>query len=150
MKTKATDALLADHRLIRKVLKGFVLDNPRFPQICKTLHRTLQGHAWFEDTIFLPAVKAEPLFFRRFTDEISQEHKDLGQLMKLLRKTPQANKEELEAYSIQLRTLLETHFRKEEDALFPLAEKILTEEGLINLNEEMKSRQLEVRQVAGD
>ena len=143
--TKATDALLKDHLLVRKLMESFVLDNPRFPQICKTLQRALQGHAWFEDTIFLPVVKAEPLFFRRFTDEITEEHKDLDQLMTLLRQTPMTDGKALEAYSLQLRSLLETHFRKEEDALFPLAEKILTEEGLFHLGEEMYRRRLEVR-----
>jgi len=144
--TQATDALLKDHRLINKILEQFVLDNPRFDHICLTLHRAVLAHAWFEDTIFLPAIEAEPLIFRRFTDEIYQEHKDIDSLLKLLRKTPTAMKRELEFYSKELRVLLATHFRKEEDALFPLTERILTEEGLIELGEEMKRRQTEVRQ----
>jgi len=144
--TKATDALLKDHRLINKVLEQFTLDNPRFEKICLTLHRAVKAHAWFEDEIFLPAVEAEPLLFRRFTDEIYQEHKDIDALLKLLRKTPLANKKELEFYSQELRVLLSTHFRKEEDALFPLTERLLTEEGLIELGDEMKRRQTEVRQ----
>ena len=145
MKTKATDALLKDHLLINKVLEQFTLDNPRFDHICRTLHRAVLGHAWFEDEIFLPAVEAEPLLFRRFTDELYQEHKDIDALLKLLRKTPAANRKELEFYSTELRVLLSTHFRKEEDALFPLTERILTEEGLIELGDEMKRRQSEVR-----
>jgi len=145
MPTKATDALLKDHLLIRKVMKGVVLDNPRFPEVCKTLERALRAHAWFEDEIFLPVIKAEPLFFKRFTDEITQEHRDLDQLVGLLRATPLAQKRELDIYSVQLRSLLETHFRKEEDAIFPLAERLLTEEGLIHLGDEMKRRAAEVR-----
>src|SRR5690348_6724761 len=112
-RTKATDALLSDHRLINKVLDQFTLDNPRFAHICQTLHRALKGHAWFEDTIFFPAIEAEPLLFRRFTDELYQEHKDLDALMKLLRKTPLQNQKELEFYSQELRVLLTAHFRKE-------------------------------------
>lgn len=146
MKIKATDALLKDHLLINKILEQFVLDNPRFDHICRTLHRAVASHAWFEDEIFLPAVEAEPLLFRRFTEEIYQEHKDIDALLKLLRKTGPANKKELEFYSQELRVLLGTHFRKEEDALFPLTERILTNEGLIELGEEMKRRQTEVRQ----
>lgn len=78
--------------MIRKTLEGFRLENPRFPAIAKTLQRLLVGHTWFEDAIFLPPLKAEPLIARRFLDEISQEHKDLDVLMALLRKTPQENK----------------------------------------------------------
>ena len=144
-RTKATDALLKDHRLIKKILDQFTLDNPRFDHICRTLHRALVGHAWFEDQIFLPAVQAEPLIFRRFTDEIYQEHRDMDALMKLLRKTPPGNREELEFYSKELRVILSTHFNKEEDGLFPLTERILTEEGLLELGDEMKRRQADVR-----
>lgn len=145
--TKATDALLKDHLLINKILEQFSIENPRFDKICLTLHRALKAHAWFEDEIFLPAIEAEPLLFRRFTDEIYREHQDLDALMKLVRKTPVANKEELDFYSTELRVLLSTHFKKEEDALFPLTERLLTEEGLIELGEEMKRRQTEVRQM---
>src|SRR5262245_56834890 len=127
---KATDALLDDHKMIRKILDGFQLDNPRFSEILKTLHRVVRGHAWFEDTIFLPAVKAEPLFARRFTDELFQEHKDIDHLLESLGKIRENQKRELEATALQFRAILETHFKKEEDALFPLAEKILNEEGL--------------------
>jgi iron-sulfur cluster repair protein YtfE (RIC family) len=147
-RTKATDALLKDHQLINKILEQFTLDNPRFAHICQTLHRAVLGHAWFEDQIFLPAIEAEPLLFRRFTDEIYQEHKDIDALLKLIRKTPSGKPKELEFYSKELRVLLATHFRKEEDALFPLTERLLTEEGLIELGDEMKRRQLEVQQFA--
>ncbi len=144
--TKATEALLKDHQLINKVLESFTLDNPRFVHICKTLHRAVLSHAWFEDTIFLPAVQAEPLLFHRFTEELYQEHKDIDALLKLLRKTPQTKRKELEFYSQELRVLLSTHFKKEEDALFPLTERLLSEEGLLELGNEMKRRQTEVRQ----
>ncbi len=146
LKIKATEALLKDHLLINKVLEQFSVDNPRFAKICLILHRAVKAHAWFEDEIFLPAVEAEPLLFRRFTEEIYQEHKDIDSLLTLLRKTPGSNRKELGFYAQQLRVLLSTHFKKEEDALFPLTEAILTNEGLIELGDEMKRRQLEVRQ----
>ncbi len=146
--TKATDALLKDHRLINKILEQFSVDNPRFDHLCRTLHRAVMGHAWFEDEIFLPAVEAEPFLFRRFTDEIYQEHKDIDALLKLLRKTPSANKLELEFYSTELRVLLSTHFKKEEDALFPLTERLLSEAGLLELGAEMKRRQTEIQKFA--
>lgn len=133
--------------MIRKTLEGFRLDNPRFPSISKTLQRLLIGHAWFEDAIFIPPLKAEPLVAQRFLDEISQEHKDLDTLMGLLRKTSLENKRELDAYAVQIRAILNTHLSKEEDALFPLAEKILREEGLDRLAQEMRSRQGEIQSI---
>jgi len=145
-KTKATDALLKDHLLINKILEQFSVDNPRFEKICLTLHRAVLAHAWFEDEIFLPAIEAEPLLFRRFTDEIYQEHKDIDALLRLLRKTPMGKKRDLLFYTQELHVLLSTHFKKEEDALFPLTEHLLTEEGLIVLGDEMTRRQTEVRQ----
>ncbi len=145
-RTKATEALLVDHRLINKILEQFSLENPRFLHITKTLHRAVLAHAWFEDEIFLPVLQAEPLIFQRFTDEIFQEHKDIDALLKLVRKTPEAKRNELECYALELKVLLSTHFRKEEDALFPLAERVLSNEGLLELGDEMKRRQAEVRQ----
>lgn len=146
---KATDALLADHKMIRKILEGFRLDNPRFPEILKTLHRVVLGHAWFEDVIFLPAIETEPLLERRFTEELYQEHKDIAHLLAILRQTRIDDKKELEAYTLQLRAILDAHFKKEEDALFPLTEKILDDEGLNKIGEEMRRRQTEVQNLTG-
>lgn len=136
--------------MVRKTLESFDLDNPRFPQILKTLHRIVVAHAWFEDAIFLPAFEAEPLLERRFTAEIAQEHKDLDLMLKRFKKLPAGRSIETEALMLQFRSLLETHFDKEEDALFPLAERILDEEGLNNLGAEMERRKTEVRGLGGD
>lgn len=141
--TKATDALLKDHKMIRKILEGFALDHPRFPEILKTLERVVLAHAWFEDVIFLPAFEKAPLLQKPFVHEINQEHKDIEFLLKLLRRTPLVQKKELDAAFLQLTTLLKTHFEKEEDALFPLAERILDNEGLNQLGAEMERRKKE-------
>jgi hemerythrin-like domain-containing protein len=157
---KATDALLADHKLVRKLLEQFHPESPRFGKIALTLHRALQGHAWFEDEIFLPAVKAEPLFFERFNAQIAEEHRDIEALLRRLREAYATGRQAthpdvhfwgrddryaLVADALQLRALLESHFRKEEDGWFPLAEHVLTEEGLLELGAEMKRRQTEIR-----
>ncbi len=146
--TKATDKLLADHKMIRKLLKETVPENPRFPELAQTLHRIVKGHAWFEDVIFLPALEKEPLL-QHFSEKISEEHKDIQYFLKALSGSPQ-NQKELEAYSLQLHVLLDTHFAKEEDALFPLAERILDSEGLNSLGDEMERRKTEVRHLMED
>jgi iron-sulfur cluster repair protein YtfE (RIC family) len=142
---KATDELLKDHKMIRKIMKEWEIGNPRFGHIHKTLMRVVLGHAWFEDQVFFPAMEAEPAFARRFIDELYQEHKDIDSLLKLVRKTPTEKAEDLGFYTQQLRVILETHFTKEEEALFPICEKILDEEGLNNLSVEMRRRQHENR-----
>ena len=143
---KATDKLLTDHRLIRKVLEGFTLGNPRFAEISRTLRRAVIGHAWFEDMIILPALKEERSL-ERMTQEIAQEHKDIEELLGLLGSTPSGNRADLEGYVLQLRVLLDTHFRKEEEAIFPLTERILDDEGLNRLGDEMERRKLEIRDI---
>lgn len=142
--TKATDALLKDHKMIRKTLEGFTVDNPRFDPLLKTLQRIVLAHAWFEDEIFLPAFNAEPRLKRRFVDEITQEHKDIEYFLDLLRKTSPSQKEERELSARQFTSILTTHLLKEEDGLFPLAERILDNEGLNRLGAEMDRRKTEV------
>jgi hemerythrin-like domain-containing protein len=143
---KATEALLIDHRLVRKTMEGFRLDNPRFPEILKTLHRVVIAHAWFEDAIFLPALQAIPLL-DRLNREISEEHQDIDNLFQRCRKAATNPSRDQEHYVIQLNSILETHFRKEEDALFPLTERFLDSENLNRLGEEMTRRKLEVRSI---
>lgn len=144
---KATDQLLKDHKLIRKVLSEFSLDNPRYPDLLKTLQRTVLGHAWFEDAIFFPVFEAEPMLDRRFMKEMAQEHTDIDHFLKALRKLPEGERAMKESYILQLRVILDTHFAKEEDGLFPLAERILDSEGLNNIGAEMERRKMEVRDV---
>ncbi|MCG3203621.1 MAG: hypothetical protein KCHDKBKB_00292 [Elusimicrobia bacterium] len=142
---KATDALLSDHKMIRKLLDGFHTDNPRFAEISKTLERVVLTHAWFEDVVFLPAFRTEPLFVKKYLDELYEEHKDIDHFMKLIQKTePSKNRD---AFMLQFRAILENHLLKEEGALFPLAEKVLDKEGLNQLGQEMENRQEEARKL---
>lgn len=143
---KATEALLKDHLMVRKTMEGFHLENPRFGEISKTLERILIAHAWFEDEILLPALNAEPLL-DRLNREISEEHKDIAELFLQMRRAAKAPSKSQEGYVLQLRSIIETHFRKEEDALFPLTEHILDSEGLNRLGDEMTRRKAEVRSI---
>lgn len=146
-KATATEQLLKDHKMIRKILVSFKIDNPRFPEILKSLQRVVLGHAWFEDTFFLPALKARPLVFKPFWTEVGQEHEDIAGLLSLLRKTDLKNREALKAGTLTLRSLLETHFAKEEEVLFPLAESVISRERLVEMAEAMERRKTEVRKL---
>ena len=129
--------------MIRKLLDGFRLDNPRFQEVSKTLERVVLTHAWFEDNVFLPAFKNEPLLVKIYLDELHEEHKHIEFFARLIRRTAMSASKELDAYMKQFRAILENHLKKEEDALFPLAEKILDNEGMNRLSAEMERRQEE-------
>ncbi len=129
--------------MIRKILTEWKTGNPRFSHVHNTLTRVVIGHAWFEDQVFFPVMEAEPVFAKRFLDELYQEHKDIDALLKLVSKTPTEKQPLLDYYATQLKVVLDTHFAKEEDALFPIVEKIFDAEGLENLSAEMRRRQHE-------
>lgn len=143
----ATDQLIKDHKMVRKIFSDFSIDNPRFPDLLKTLQRVVLGHAWFEDTFLLPALRAQPLVFQPFWQEIAQEHEDISALMTHLRTLAHPRSDEGEFGVRTLKTLMESHFMKEEDALFPIAERVIREEGLRQMAEEMERRKAEVHKV---
>jgi iron-sulfur cluster repair protein YtfE (RIC family) len=136
---KTIDELLKTHHLVRKVLEGFDINNTRFAEITKTLHRTLLAHAWFHDEILLPVLREKsapeetPLI-----NEIMQEHKDLDRLLK---------ESVAPAQVLEIQNLIETHFKKESETLYPLAEKNIEPEALNELGEKMKTHQSDIRDV---
>lgn len=141
----ATGELLKDHKMIRKLLGDLRVDNPRVAEIAATLQRVTLAHAWFEDEFLMPLLKGSPLIPELFWQEITQEHNDIARLLELLRGTPPDPREEWEVRVLSLRTILETHFTKEEAALFPLAEKVIGVQGLTDLAARMERRKSEVR-----
>ena len=144
---KATEELAHTHLLVRKVLEIFTPGNPRFQESIKTLRRAVEAHAWLQDKILIPALQGRPLIEQSFLTEFIQEHRDLDQMIGLLLKTPPEKKNEVEAYVLQIRTLLETHFQKEKNALYPLSEQVLDIATLNKLKDEMERRKLEVRDI---
>lgn len=140
---KATDALLSDHKMIRKLLESYRLDNPRFSEIAETVKRVVTTHAWFEDIVFIPALITKPLFVRKYFDELNREHRDLEYILGLISKAGHEPSLELEALLLQFNAIMENHLKKEEDALFPIAERVLDQEGMNKLSAEMERRQKE-------
>lgn len=145
--TKATDELVKTHRVVWKVLDGFAADKPRFSEIVKTLHRTVLAHAWLQDEIFLGTLVGKPLIDKGLVDEITQEHRDLDHLLQLLENTSADRTAEVGAFVLQIRVILQAHFKKEVEALYPLAEKVVDSQTLNKAGNEMKRRQTEVRDV---
>ena len=53
----------------------------------------------------------------------------------------------MESFVLQIRTLIAAHVKKEEEALYPLAEQVLDAATLNKLREEMERRKTELREV---
>ena len=141
----ATEALVRDHRMIRKLLDGLRPGDVRFPAVFNTLRRVVLAHAWFEDEFLLPALKARPLVFEPFRLEVEQEHQDIARLMARLSKSTARDRAKTDGDLLTLRALLDSHFIKEEKGLFPLAEMVLTQKALLTMGTEMELRKTEVR-----
>jgi hypothetical protein len=105
---KATEELANTHQVVWKVLEIFSTGNTRFQESIKTLRRTVEAHAWLQDEIFLPALKGKPLIEKSFLAELVQEHKDLDQMIGLLLKTSPEQKNEAEAFVLQMRRQVHT------------------------------------------
>ena len=144
---KATERAPHTHQVVSKVLEIFSTGNPRFQESIKTLRRTVAAHGWLQDEIFLPALRGKPLIEKSFLSELVQEHKDLGSDDWIPAQDPPEQKKEVEAYVLQIRALLQAHFMKEKDALYPIAEQVLDAATLNTLRDEMESRKTEVRDV---
>jgi len=145
---KATDELLKTHRVLRKVLEGLDVNNKRFPEIIKTLHRTFLAHAWLHDEILLPLLREQSVIETSFLNEIVQEHKDLDRLLKALLDTALDCTDLLESRVLQIRTELESHLKLEAEILYPLANKSVNGEVMNTLGEGMTAHQDEIREVA--
>ena len=76
---------------------------------------------------------------------VSDEDEGADKLEVAAKREDKSVEDIIELYSKQFRSILETHLKKEEDGLFPTAERILDEEGLNNLGAEMERRKTEVR-----
>jgi len=140
----AVDALLADHKMINKLLGQLHRENNRLGIVSQTISRVVKAHAWFEDNVFFPAFEGKELLDEKFVGELTAEHKDIEHLLGLLGKTPIGEKELWESRNLQFKTLMKSHFLKEEEAIFPLAAQILPQTELHRLGEEMQRRQAEV------
>jgi hemerythrin-like domain-containing protein len=144
---KATVELLKTHQVVNKVLEGFNVQSVRFPEVMRTLHRTLLAHAWLQDEILLPVLRDRMPSQTALLDEITDEHAELDRLLKALPDEPAAQTGELQAQALQIRTLIAQHFKKEAKTLYPLAEKSIDPQILNRLSQEMFKRQEKIRDV---
>lgn len=145
----ATVELRKTHKVVRKVLKELNVGSARFPDVLKTLQRTVAAHAFFVDKFLIPAFKNNPLVDKGFLREIKTEHKDIDRLIAVLRKIPLSRNKALDAYALQIQVMIEANLTKEAEGLYVLAEEFLDVEKLKTVAEEMDRRKIKLRKFVG-
>ena len=142
---KATDELMKTHRLVEQILIHFETLKPPFLDVRATLERAVIAHIWLQDEFLLPVLWGKPLIERQFLAGVTREHHDLQSLLERLQTIAPDSTRENEALVLQIRTLLEAHFSKEKNALYPLIEQVVDETTLRRLGDEMENRKTGVR-----
>ena len=142
---KATNELIKTHRVVEQILSHFDTIKPPFSDVRATLARAVTAHCWLQDEFLLPVLWGKPLIERQFLVGVSREHHDLESLLERLQTIALDAPRENEALVFQIRALLEAHFAKEKNALYPLIEQVVDERTLLRIGEEMEKRKTEVR-----
>lgn len=136
----AVTLLKKDHLMVKGLFKSLKaldkLDIGGRETLFNSLKRELDIHAHIEETIFYPAVREAN---KETEDIIAHSYDDHATVKELLETLEQGDKGSKE-WSNQLETLeknVEEHVKEEEEMLLPQAEKILGEERLKQLGEQI-------------
>jgi hemerythrin-like domain-containing protein len=162
---KITDRFIGDHKTFRKMLfelgqlagePGEAVEASRLLRLVELFKDHLQGHLWAEDAFFYPALravlpKASSPFCLRTLEQLEDDHQALESAihhleLQVRRHPPQAHWPETYAHFFQA---LQAHMKKEEEQVFPLAERVLGAAGLEKLSrnlEENRDKTLPTRQ----
>lgn len=140
---KITEALLAEHLVLHNLLDHIEATTPRLRTLAEIKALTsvaqsmLKAHSRTEDELFIGPL--EPAFEQLGQREtFHQEHDLIEQNLARVQTTTQANK----ARSLLLETVVicRRHIDKEERIVFPLAERLLKNNTLVELGERWKNQ----------
>jgi len=141
---EATSLLIKDHETVKKLFAQFEAAGDAAYKVKKAIFETIKSellvHMDIEESIFYPAVKAQPS--EELKDEIREADEE-HHVAKLLIAEISKMKPEDEQYDAKvtvLRENIEHHVEEEEGELFPNTRKRLDEEMLEQLGEEMEER----------
>ena len=141
---EATTLLIKDHEAVKKLFEQFEAAGDAAYKLKKSIFETIKSelliHMDIEESIFYPAVKAQPS--EELKDEIREADEE-HHVAKLLMAEISKMKPEDEQYDAKvtvLRENIEHHVKEEEGELFPNTKKRLGKEMLEQLGEEMEER----------
>jgi hemerythrin-like domain-containing protein len=144
MAQDAVELIRSDHRTVEKLFKEFEQAGDRAYKtkrdLVEQITQELEVHATVEEETFYPAVQAKARKDgKELIDEAVEEHHlvrvTLGELAGL---TPQDD-----AFDAKVQVLIENvrhHVEEEESEMLPQAEKLLGQEELARLGDEMLAR----------
>ena len=141
---EATTLLIKDHEAVKTLFEQFEAAGDAAYKLKKSIFETIKSellvHMDIEESIFYPAVKAQPS--EELKDEIREADEE-HHVAKLLMAEISEMKPEDEQYDAKvtvLRENIEHHVKEEEGELFPNTKKRLSKEMLEQLGEEMEER----------
>ena len=146
---EATTLLIKDHEAVKKLFEQFEAAGDAAYKLKQAIFETIKSelliHMDIEESIFYPAVKAQPS--EELKDEIREADEE-HHVAKLLMAEISKMKPEDEQYDAKvtvLRENIEHHVEEEEGELFPNTKKKISKELLEQLGEEMEERKEELK-----
>ncbi len=145
----AIDLLVNDHRTVKKLLEELSATTTRGVKtresLVEKIGALLKAHTMIEEEIFYPAFKqagdedAAKMYF-----EAVEEHRAAGELVLPDLLETDADGESFAGRAKVLKELVEHHVQDEERDMFPKAKKLLDEDQLKELGEQMFKRKQEL------
>jgi hemerythrin superfamily protein len=140
----AVALIKADHRKVEQLFREFEEAGDRAyktkQQLVEQIIQELEVHATVEEEIYYPAVEAKA---RKDGKELVAEAVEEHHVVKVLLGELAGMSAEDEAFDAKVTVLMENvrhHVEEEEEEMLPQSEKILGEEELTRLGEEMAAR----------
>jgi iron-sulfur cluster repair protein YtfE (RIC family) len=137
----ALDLLKQDHEKVRDLFKQFEANDDQNANqgIVENIKSELEIHAHVEESIFYPTLEDqndEDLI--ELVDESLEEHQEVKDLLKDIEGLT-GHGQQLRSKVMELRDKVEHHASEEETELFPRVRKVLQQEDLERMREEIES-----------
>jgi iron-sulfur cluster repair protein YtfE (RIC family) len=137
----ALDLLKQHHEKVRDLFKQFEANNDQNANqgIVENIKSELKIHAHVEESIFYPTLEDqsdEDLI--ELVDESLEEHQEVKDMLKEIEELT-GHLQQLRSKVMELREKVEHHASEEETELFPRVRKVLQQEDLERMGEEIES-----------
>lgn len=137
----ALDLLKQDHQKVKDLFKQFEANNDQNAnqEIVESIKVELDIHAHVEESIFYPTLEDQnDDELIELVDESLEEHQEVKDLLKDIDGLTE-DRQQLRSKVMELRQKVEHHAEEEESELFPRVRKVLPEEDLERMGEEIES-----------
>jgi hemerythrin-like domain-containing protein len=147
----ALELLKEDHQKVKKLLNELTETTTRAvrtrPQLLADIEHELKVHTRIEEEIFYPAFKAAGgSDHKEMNFEALEEHRAVDELVLPDLKNTDPTSEQFSGRAKVLKELVEHHADEEEDEMFKMAKKALSDEELRSLGERMSARKQELQE----